>query len=276
MTWAILGLALAAIDLGEKTSDGVTAALRLTIPREGAGPARARVRFDLEISGPANLQVEFPRLEDAFDAWRIRRALSCWREQSDSRVVLTLHLEQTRPGPVGLPSLALRVRAGPEAPWDELLWDQPLHELKDVAPIEPVPSPAPANGWPWVGLILAVSLLLLVLVPLLWRRAPREVQQSARQRALTALEGSSATFDDIETVLRDFLSKEHGVAAARTASELRSDWPLFAEVLLRCERARFSGVAVAAEELEDTLRLARQALAEPGVDTEDGKLAKSR
>ena len=88
-------------------------------PEQGPGPGRARARLTLEVTGPAGLAVEFPRLEDALAGWRVQWAASSW-SQLDGRVlwVQTLDLVQVKPGVVPLPGVSLRIRAGPDAAAD--------------------------------------------------------------------------------------------------------------------------------------------------------------
>jgi hypothetical protein len=149
MTWAALLLvASAPIDLGEKSSDGVRARLLVNVLREGAGPGRARVRLEVEITGPPSLEAEFPRLGDALAAWRVERTASSWQADTDAHVALSLELKQIRDGQPGLPDVVLRVRPGPGTEWAELIWPEPLHDLKDVAPVIPPGPPPERTGWP--------------------------------------------------------------------------------------------------------------------------------
>lgn len=274
MTWSVLLLAFAPLDLGEQEAAGVRARLRVAVPGEGAGPGLARVRLEMDVAGPAGLEAEFPRLDDA--AWRVGRAGSSWRPDGEVRVALWLELVQTRPGPAELPSVALRVRPGPKAGWEELIWPDPLQGLKGVPDIESPPPPAEAGTWPWL-LVLLAGCAGLALLPLFWRGPARLPQATPRQRALEALASISGPggFDAAEAALRRFLAEEHSVPPARTAAELEKEWPAFAAVFRLCERARFSGAPAPQERLEEALRMARVAIAEGGQDGEPGKTASS-
>jgi hypothetical protein len=275
MIWAALLLSCASIDQGEKTSNGVSARLLVNVLREGAGPGRARVRLEIDVTGPPSLEAEFPRLGDALAAWAVVQAASSWRADKEAHVSLALELKQIRDGQPGLPDVILRVRPSPDAEGGELIWPEPLHDLKDVAEIEPTPPPPERTSWPW--LLIAFAFAALLLVPLLWRGPPRITPISPRRRALDALDAlpgpAEARFDAVEAVLRRYLAEEHAVPPARTAAELEKEWPAFAGVFRLCERARFSGLPVPPAELEEALSLARQALAEAGEKGEPGKPA---
>src|SRR5262249_9044191 len=148
--------------------------LIVNVLREGAGPGRARVRLDIEITGPPSLEAEFPLIGDALTAWNVEWAGSSWRVDKEAHVFLSLELKQIRDGQPGLPDVILRVRPGPGTKRGEFLWPEPLHDLKDVAPVIPIDHPLPERGgWPWL-LIAVIACAALLLVPLLWR-GPRQI-----------------------------------------------------------------------------------------------------
>ena len=138
------------LDLGLREAGPIRLRLAVDVPAQGAGPGLAAVRLALQATGPATMQIDGPRLEDAVAQWTVRRAWSAWSPRTP--------VLERRPGPGqapawrGLPGVAVRVRQAPGEEWQELAWYRPLGETLGVAPPEaaaraaPRPSVAVAGG----------------------------------------------------------------------------------------------------------------------------------
>jgi hypothetical protein len=240
----------------------VTATLALRVPEQGPAPGRGRARLTLSVSGPASVQVDEPRLEDALAGWRTEWAVSSW-STADGKAgwEQTLELVQVKPGMVPLPGVTLRFRTTPEASWQEFTWPDLLNEPRDVPDPEQLP-PLPPSPWPGrlrlAGIVLAttVGLALLVRAGRRWRAAgtrPVPVHERALMR-LTELpaEPAAAVFQ-IDGALRDYLEERFGVAAKRrTNREVLAalvenktlpaeQTTVLAELLDWLDRAKFAG-----------------------------------
>src|SRR5690242_10079345 len=92
----------------------VTAVLGARVGARPVAPGRARATLLLRLEGPAGLEAR-PRLEDAVEAWSVPRSYSAWSLE-DGRVsqAVVLVLVQTKAGVMPLPTVRLRLRAGPK------------------------------------------------------------------------------------------------------------------------------------------------------------------
>jgi hypothetical protein len=240
----------------------VVATLALRVPEQGAAPGRARVVLTLHVRGPAGLEVEGPRLDDALDAWRVDWAASSWTsDDGTADWEQTLELIQVKPGMVPLPGVMLRVRDGPAAKWEEAAWPDLLHEPRDVPGPEKLP-PLPPSAWPgWLfGLAIALGaglgLALLVRAGRRWRAAGRPAVP-AHQRALARLDAMPidpvAAAHHLDEVLRGYLQECFGIEAMRKTTRellavlaeqkilLAEHQSLLKELLGWCDVAKFAG-----------------------------------
>lgn len=260
----IIFLVLAAIDLETKRVDTIEVRPRLELAEEGSGPGRARVRLEFDLIGPNAIELIGPRLEDAFDAWRVRIASSSW---SEGRLTRSILLDQIKPGQLPLPGFVLRVRPSASANWQELSWPEPLAEPRTVSRIEVTPSTAPESmgWWPW---IIAVITLIMTIIAWKTRSGLATTELDAETEALAALDQS--TPDEVERVLRRYVSRRFGIDAfAFTRSELltaiagrvNAADALLEEALQRCEEARYGGLP----DQGQAARLARQYVAKMGL-----------
>lgn len=270
---ALLLASFAAVDLPARAGD-LEATLRLSVPDEGAGPGRALVRIEIEVSGPAGMEVDAPRLEDAFSAWRAGRRSSAWNSD-DSRVHLTLVLEQTKAGVVGLPGVVVRARPGPGGEWHELSWPDLLHDPRD-GPDPDFQKELPPSSWPGLLRWIALAVLLALGVPLAIRFARRRGRPTVlppHARALARLGGEglrpAAHLALLDQVVREYLDERFGLHTRRhTGAELAADCAALPgaarEAVLELSRltepARFAGVEPREEERGRAVDLARRAI----------------
>jgi hypothetical protein len=249
----------------------VEARLRLDLPDEGAGPGRARVRLDVEVTGPEDLEVDGPRLEDSLAAWRVTRRWSSWRREGGRCVIATTAtIEQVKPGVVPLPGVVVRARESDRDEWHELTWDDLLRESREGAGIQETERPPPS---PWPGrlgvgaLVVVLALAAALVVRRVMRRKPRPVP--AYVRALAYLGEANVSPARAELVVRDYLDERFGLATRRqTAREMLgscSGLPEEARRALeelsgRAELVKYAGVAADEAERLRAIALARQVI----------------
>jgi hypothetical protein len=206
------------VDLGEQRHGDVVARLAVRVAEQPASPGRGQARYTLTVEGPPTLQLEAPRLEDAFAAWRVGRESSSWAQDGGARVEWSLALVQTKPGVVPLPGVRLRVRGGPAEEWKDASWPDPLHVTREVASVVEV-EPAPPSPWPAVLQAASVTLAVVLAGLLLTRALRRRRDKSAPALTPAArVEARLAGSDDIVTIteaVRDFLDEHLGLSAAR-------------------------------------------------------------
>jgi hypothetical protein len=241
----IVLLLLWAVDLETKRAGDVAAQLRVIVPDEGVAPGLARVRLEITLRGPESMEIDGPRLEDAFAAWRAPIVSSAWTDEGVTRSVL---LEQRKPGAAPLPGVVLRVRSSPGEGWRELSWPDPLHEPRNVSPIETTQPLPDGVWWPWA----AGAVVLVLLAALLGRRRiAAAVPVDPATEAFTTMHSGSP--DDVERALRHYIARRFAVPAhAATPGELLAALrdqlgeaaALLEEALKRCEAARFGPVPV--------------------------------
>jgi hypothetical protein len=227
--WAALGLALAGADgpgytYPPREARGVAVTLTVRVADAAAGPARARATVSLRVTGPAALEVEGPRLEDALAAWKVAQGGSSWAEDGGrASVEETLLLEQVKPGAVPLPGLTLRARAGPGSAWEEFSWPELLMEARE--PPGPIPlPPGPPSPWPrrlaWLAGAAALLAALLLLgyagrrLAAAWR-TPATPARRALARLADAPADPAAALTHTDRVLRGYLEERFGAAAPR-------------------------------------------------------------
>lgn len=236
-------LLLFAVEMEPKRVEGVQVRFRVELGDEPAGPGLAQARYEFDVRGPAGTQVEGPRLEDAFAAWRGRVETSS--TSADGEIAVAVHLVQRKLGPAPLPAVTLRVRSA-SGPWHDLTWPEPLLEPRDVPPVEPQPPLPPTARWPFA--VAGAAALIALVARLIRRRRPRPVEVDPAAEALSRL--ASGQPDDVEAALRAYVGRRFGVdARAATRRELVALLPsefsaLLDEALRRCEAARFGGADV--------------------------------
>lgn len=212
------GVQLPAVKHGD-----LVATLQVRVAEQPVAPGRARALLTITVTGPPTLQVEEPRLEDAFSAWRVAWRTSSWSAAEKGTLECVLGVVQTKPGTVPLPGVRLQARARAQDSWHDVSWLDPLHETRDVAPIVELPEVKSSGRLPWllsgVGLVLAT-----VLFGWVWRkRQARPVASSepAWHRAIANLE-QARSLEDVTTLVRAFVQEHSAVPASRlTTRELR-------------------------------------------------------
>jgi hypothetical protein len=258
----------------------VEAVLEVDVAERGPGPGLAAADYVVRLSGPADLEVDVPRLEDAAAAWKVDWRASGWRlEDGRAAVAIEIHLAQVKPGPVPLPDVRLRFQEGPGAPWQEVEWLDVLRQTREGPPPGPY-TPEPGRQAWLLPAALGVVVLAAVSGWALWRRRPsRPVPLAASVRALKELDrleqsalppaADSATFHTrVSDVVRRYLLERFGLPAPeRTTSEFlgaAADVPelaacgeLLRDFCDRCDLAKFANAALTAEECRTTAGLAR-------------------
>jgi hypothetical protein len=250
------------------------------VAERGPVPGKARVELTLNLTGPASLEIDPPRLEDAQAAWKIHRAASAWYQtDSTQHACWQAQLDQVKPGVVPLPALRVRVRDGSSS--DEFTWTDLLRPLRGSLAPEPVPSPPPPawhaylyrGGWVVGG--LAVLVLGLVAVrrrrrpagPLLPHQAALALLQNTPPPPATEVRSYHAVLaDTLRVYLRDrfeipapYLTTPDVLAAVEAHPGIDpAGRELLRQVLERCDRVKFAGVALSAEEAHESAQWARQ------------------
>jgi len=254
----------------------IVARLSLVIPDEGAGASRARVRVFVEVSGPENLQVEGPRLEDALAAWQVRRLASSWRSEDGQTVIgVSFTLEQVKPGVVALPGVVLRARETTSAPWHDLSWPDLLNEAHDVPPIDPMDPQPTSPGPPRLGvvaLIVAVALAVLFVARAIARgRRPRPVPLHVRalETVRQIEQAPTEALARLDQVVRAFLDERFGLNTLRqTAREMAASCSMLpeevrqavSELSAQAELEKFAGVAADEAQIRRAIELARRVI----------------
>lgn len=213
------------VGLPEQRHGDVVARLHVIVGEQSVSPGRAQARYRITIEGPPTLQVESPRLEDAFAAWRIPRQCSSWSADRKAHIEWVLELAQTKSGVVPPPGVRLRVRGGPEGVWDDVYWPDPLHATREVPPVVEV-QPVPPSPWPdrlrWMALMVAGCLAGLLFARRVqrWRTAQARPQTTS-ERALAQLALPDIGIDQITAIVRTILEERVGLPASRmTTGEL--------------------------------------------------------
>lgn len=258
----------------------VEATLEVRVAGRSPAPGLGSATYLLCLKGPANLQVEPPRLGDATGAWKQAWQSSAWAADGAGVVVEdVVELRQVKPGAAPLPDVKVRFREGASAPWHEVEWLDVLRQMRGIAPPE-APAPPPVSRWlPAAGGALG-AIVLLACGWGLWRRrsappaplppgtrALRELA-SLEETALPGCDGSALHARLADTVRR-YLAERFGLRAleqtsaeflesARLVPQLggtRQD--LLRDFLERCDLAKFAPAGVSPEDCRQTAALAR-------------------
>jgi hypothetical protein len=283
LSW-LLVLALSAPSQGfaypPQVRGATRAELTVHVAERGPVPGKARVELTLNVTGPASLDIDQVRLEDAQAAWKIHRAASAWYQTDNvEHVGWWAQIDQVKPGVVPLPALRVRVRDGTSA--DEFTWTDLLRPLRGSLAPEPVPAPPPPAwhtylypaGWVMGGLaVLVLGLAALrrrhrPAVPLLPHQSALAVLDSTPPPPATEVRSYHAVLADILRVyLRDRfeIPAPHlttpdvlaAVAAHPGIDPARRE--LLRQVLERCDQVKFAGVSLSAEETQESAQLVRQ------------------
>lgn len=260
--------------------EGVTASLYVHVAERGPAPGLGEVELTLKVTGGPGLEVEKPRVEDPTESWKIEPATPTQKRTGDtvtwSQVFV---LRQSRPGPVELPLVKVRVRADPDAPWQTAEWSDILRQVLNPASI-PTPPAAPARSR-WLLPALAVGLaLLLAAAWIVYRRrrtgpGPLRPEQRAL-RELERLEAAGLTegvdvagyHAQLADVVRRYLEECFGLHASRqTTSDLVASLgtspltdeqrELLRSFLERCDLVKFARASSSPEECQTALAMAR-------------------
>ncbi len=257
------------------------AVLEVDVAARGPAPGLAAALYVLRLRGPATMEADGPRLGDATASWKADWRASSWRLRDEqAELHIEIHLRQIKPGPVPLPDLRLRMREGPESPWQEVEW---IDILRQTRPGPPPERYTPQHSAPWwigpgaaaTGVVLGMGVWVL-----LRRRPARSAPVSPLLRALKELDRleqsalppatDSATFHtQVSEVVRRFLMEHFGLPALeRTTAEflqtatrvpqLTATADVLREFCDRCDLAKFAGTSLTAEECRATLSLARR------------------
>jgi hypothetical protein len=251
-------------------SGRIEARLCLDVPAEGVEATKARVQIDVVVTGPADLEVSGPRLEDSLAAWRVAGRASSWREQGgDCVIVVSMTLEQTEGGVMPLPGVVLLVREGPSGDWRELAWPDLLRDPRE-AKIEQTEAPPP-SPWPGrlgvVALFAVVALAALLLVRRVLKRKTRPVP--AHVRALRHLGEARVSPARAEVVVREFLDERFGLTTRRqTSREMlgacaalpQEAREALGELSSRAEMVKFAGLTPDEAERLKAIELARRVI----------------
>jgi hypothetical protein len=262
-------------DFPAKQWPDMVARLQVRVADEPDAAGFARVHLTVDVEGPPTLQVEPPTVADALDAWKIGRASSWHLDGDKARWETTMDLRQVKAGLVPIPSVKVRCRASPTAPWEEAEWTDILTDLHGL-PL-PAVAPAPLSGgwsWAWVA-VVAVGLLFLACV-VVWRRGRRAVPPapSLEEKALAELRqlenGPVANAREfalsLSMLVRRYVAVRFGLPAPRqTTAEFLEACRMTPEVTLevreqlrgfleRCDLVKFAGISPSAEERADMLR----------------------
>lgn len=260
---------------------GLRAWLEARVVETTGTPGLAEVVCTITVEGEPGLEVEPARVEDALAAWQASSARLCPPESEGRAVVEVVHLKQVKPGAQQLPALRVRLRAGPERPWEEVEWTDLLRPRHVLPPeVEPEPeSPAiPAWTWPVLaggGIVLVVAALVGVRVLARPRPIPPPTPEQWAVRELDALEGQAGQQGSewyhtrLSYIVRRFLEEKYGLKAPRqtTAEFLASaelatklsdpQRELLHQLLERCDLAKFAPVSVSSEDCRQAAGLAR-------------------
>jgi hypothetical protein len=209
-----------------RTHQDMEARLTVLAAKETPERGRGEATLTLTISGPATLEVEPPRLEDAAAAWKEERQART-REVQGKRVVWqqVIRLQQIKPGLEPLADLSVRFRREPDADWVEEKWTDILRHVRippAQLPIEVTPSWM--RRWGFVLILAATGLLGFVAWLARHRKIRREPALPPDQWALQEIERAEATLSpplgeaeafhtQISFVTRRYLAERFGMHA---------------------------------------------------------------
>jgi hypothetical protein len=190
-------------------------------------------------------------------------------------------LEQTKPGVVGLPDVRVRLRAGPDAEWEEVGWSDVLRASRVGPGIEELPPPEPPAWRAWLRRGLIGAAVAGALAALWWvaRRARlvRAGPAPADVHALRQLErlGQSAEglspadfHGQLAEVVRTYLAARYGLHGAhQTTSEfltaladvpglMKDQRDLLTLLFERCDLAKFAAVPATPVQCRELAELA--------------------
>jgi hypothetical protein len=252
-------------------------------------------RLILRVEGEAPLAVELPAKIVSSGAWRLRPAgpaVTTALPKGLARWEQTFDLEPLAPGKQDLQPAPLRFKEN-DRPWQEIAWKPfairvttqirkaDIGAAHDITPIEELPARPSVPAWllgPAAALIVG-SLLLLF-----WRlrrRLPQVLPLPPRQAALRELDRLAAlplaTGPEVARyhtlladVIRRYLERHYRLAASRKttvefldavrrAPELTAgQQELLADLLGRCDLAKFAPVTPPLEECQAAAALARR------------------
>jgi hypothetical protein len=275
-----------ATDIGQPTTDrgvdfpakqwpNMVARLHVQVADEPDAAGFARVRLAVDVEGPATLEVEPPHLDDAIDAWKVRRA-SSWRiDEGKAQWEDSFDLRQVKPGLAPIPSVKLRCRESPTAPWEEAEWTNILTDLHGL----PLPGAPPVASFSWWWLVVAAvpGVAVLICGVVWWRRARRQPPPAltAEERALAALQRLEATLhtaapqelcNALSTGLRRYVAERFAVPAlGQTTPEFLTSLSgckalaaiqrdQLGALLERCDLVKFAGVSPTLEESREMVQ----------------------
>jgi hypothetical protein len=260
----------------------VEARLEVHVTQTVAVQGFAEVRYTLHLTGPATLQVEAARLDDATAAWKVNRNASSWDTEGDRTTwSQTIWLRQVKPGITPLPDVTLRFRGAPDAAWEVVKWLDILKPVRELPP--PELPPPPLSGWRgwWPLFVAALAVLLLAGCWAVLRRwAPRAVSVPHQQWALRELDrieqtlflpngGAEGFYVQLAQVLRRYVSERFGVqtlqltsaeflTASRQIPGLASEQhALLADLFARCDLVKFARASTSVDEARQAAEVAR-------------------
>ena len=256
-------------------ADGMTARLEVQFAEAtAAAPVTLRVIVD----GPKGLQVE-THVGDVGGAWEMRRSASTAPSGDGVTYTEEIRLSSARPGTKPLPSVSVRFRSGPEAPWHKAEWTEPLKEPRPGPEPELLPTPTPTLRQWWRVLVFTIGGTLLVVVALeVLRRRRRRSPPTLAERTLADLGRLDIAADgfaaELARLLRRFIGESEGLPAhERTTAELLAaladlpNWPeerreRLGGVLRRCDLALYAAASAPEEERRADLERARAVVAD--------------
>jgi hypothetical protein len=258
----------------------VEAILEVRVAGRPPAPGLGAATYLLRLKGPANLEVEPPRLGDATGAWKPAWQSSAWAADGERVIVEDIvELRQVKPGAAPLPDVKVRFREGASAPWHEVEWLDVLRQLRGVPVPEAPPAPPVPRWLPAAGAALG-AIVLLACGWGLWRRrsAPAApVPPGTRAlRELASLEAAalpgcdgSALHARLADAVRRYLAERFALRAleqtsaefldaARPVPQLGGErQELLRDFLERCDLAKFARAGVSPEDCRQTAALAR-------------------
>jgi hypothetical protein len=262
-------------DFPAKNWPNMVARLHVQVADEPDAAGFARVRLTVNVEGPPTLEVEPPLLGDATEAWKTQRA-SAWHI-ADGRTHWeeTFDLRQVKSGLVPIPSVKVRCRENPNAPWQEVEWTDILADIRPLSPPS-LPPAAPSSPLWWLGAAAGAIAVMLVAGFVYWRRSRRQPPRvlTREERALAELDRLEATlaqqgsnprsfFEGLSTLLRRYVAERYALPAPRqTTAEFLATVDVAQREQLRaflesCDLVKFAGALPTAEESREMLQVVR-------------------
>jgi hypothetical protein len=272
--------------------EGMEATLTVAAGEQTTERGLGEVTLTLTITGPPALEVEEPRLGDAAAAWKEERLPSTRRVEGQHAVwEQVIRLQQVKRGMEPVPDLTVRFRRGTDAEWMEEKWIDILRHVRDGTEIPQAGEERPSLLRRWeIMFALAVTALLILLA---WlrkrRRVPRQAPLPPDRWALREMERIETTLmppqgnaelyhTQISFIVRRYLAERFGLhALQQTTTEFleairqlpqlaAEEQALLAELLARCDLAKFARADASPEECQRTAELARNLVQQTSVD----------